>query len=194
MKSYTLSLSRWHKVAERLARIYTELTQNARNTFNNTQISGYLGESQVDRLRDHSKAHIANLHRAFRVQDALANIRQAIGDTNAKTGVARELAEYDALTRRHKLLESILTAQGSEMVTFDEMSQLPKQIVAEDRYDRSKGTVRVRMLESEAFDTLKAEAETLRTKIYGLTDKISDLNRERLTLEISEDIAQEAGL
>ena len=117
MKSYMLSLSRWHKVAERLARIYTELTQNARNSFNNTQINGYLGDSQVDRLRDESKAHFAKLYRAFRVQDALFTIRQAIGDANAKTGVARELAEYDALARRYKLLESILTAQSSEMVT-----------------------------------------------------------------------------
>ena len=194
MKSYTLSLSRWHKVAERLARIYTELTQNARNSFNNTQINGYLGDSQVDRLRDESKVHFAKLYRAFRVQDALFTIRQAIGDANAKTGVARELAEYDALARRYKLLESILTAQSSEMVTFDEMPRLPRQIIAEDRYDRSKGVVRVRMLEAETFDVLKADAEALRTKIYTLTDKISDLNRERMTLELSEEIAQEAGM
>ncbi|MDR3298734.1 MAG: hypothetical protein LBU43_01715 [Candidatus Accumulibacter sp.] len=194
MKSYTLSLSRWHKVAERLARIYAELTQNAKDTFNNTQISGYLGESKVDRLRELSKIQIANLQRAFRVQDALAHIRQAVGEGNAKTGVAKELADYDALSRRHKLLESILTAQDGEMVTFEEMRQLPSQIVTEDRYDRGKAGVRVRMFDAQSFAALRAEADGLRTRIYALTDRISDLNRERLTLELQEKIAQEAGL
>ncbi len=194
MKSYTLSLSRWHKVAERLARSYAELTQLAKNTFNNTQISGYLGDAQVSRLRDLSAQQVASLHRAFQLQDALAQIRQAIGESNAKAGVSKELADYDSLSRRQKLLESILTAQSTEMVNFDEMPQLPKQLVSEDRYDRSKGSVRVRMLDTEAISALRAEADQLRVKVYALADKISDLNRERLTLELSEEIAQAAGL
>jgi hypothetical protein len=194
MTSYTLSLSRWHKVAERLARSYAELTQVARNTFNNTQVSGYLGDAQVARLRDLSSQQMDSLHRAFRLQDALASIRQAIGNANAKTGVSKELADYDALSRRQKLLESVLTAQSSEMVDFEEMPQLPKQIVSEDRYDRSKGAVRVRMLTNDAVASLRTEADQLRVKVYALADKISDLNRERLTLEIDEEIAQAAGL
>lgn len=40
-RPYTLSLSRWHKVAERLARSYTELTQAARNALTNTQVNGF---------------------------------------------------------------------------------------------------------------------------------------------------------
>ncbi|MFZ4534956.1 hypothetical protein [Propionivibrio sp.] len=194
MKSHTLSLSRWHKVAERLSRSYTEITQAARNTFINTQVNGFLGEAQVARLRDEAALQMIRLHRAFTLQDALANIRQAVGEANAKTGVSKELANYDALSRRHKYLESILAAQSSEMVNFDEMPQLPKQLVSEDRYDRSKGSVRVRMLDNEMVNSLRVEADELRIKVYALADRISDLNRERLSLDLSEDIAQAAGL
>lgn len=194
MQSYTLSMSRWHKVAERLARNYTELTQTVRNTLTNTQVSGFLGEAQVGRLHELASHQVANLDRAFEVQDALAIIRQAIGDANVRVGVSKDLAEYDALSRRQKLLENILAAQTSEMVGFDELPQLPKQIVTEDRYDRSKGTVRVCMLDSDALAKLKGEAESLRARVYGLADRISDLNRERLTIDLTEEIAQVAGL
>ena len=79
MKSYTLSLSRWHKVAERLARSYAELTQLAKNTFNNTQISEYLGDAQVSRVRDLSAQQVASLHRAVQLKDALGKRHHAIG-------------------------------------------------------------------------------------------------------------------
>lgn len=194
MKTYTLSLSRWHKVAERLARSFTELTVAAKNAFNNTQINGYLGDAQIARLRDLASQHVGKLRHAFELQDALARIRQIVGEANTKTGVSKELAEYDALTRRHKLLETILAGQTTEMVNFEEMPQLPKQIVGEDRYDRSKGTIRVRMLDTKAFDALRAECDEVLSKVYALADRINDLNRERLSLELPDGIARAAGL
>ena len=194
MKNYTLSNSRWHKVAERLSRTYTELTQGVRKTYTNTQISGYLGESQIARIRELGEREAINLLRAFTLQDALILIRQAIGEVNAKTGVTHELAEYDALMRRHKLLENILTAQSTDMIGLDEILMLPQQVAKEDRYDRSSANVTVKVLSSETESDLRRQAEALLVKAYALSDKISDLNREKLSLDLPEDIAQAAGL
>jgi len=94
-KNYKFSLSRWHKVAERLAKSYTELTTSARNTLGNTVVGGYLGEAQVKRLKDECAQARHNLHEAFAIQDALVKLRKALGEANARTGVATELAEYD---------------------------------------------------------------------------------------------------
>lgn len=192
--TYSLSLSRWHKVAERLARSYAELSQSTRNTLINTQVNGYLGETQVSRLHAVSEQQLANLERAFLLQDALVQIRQALGEANARVGVTKDLAEYDVLIRRQKFLESILLAQGNEMIEFSELPQLPKQLVVEDRYDRSRGAVKVRMLTKEAETKLRDQAEQLRQRVYALSDRISDLNRERLVLELPDDIARVAGL
>ncbi len=194
MTSYSLSLSRWHKVAERLSRTYTELTQSVRNTYNNTQVGGYLGDSQVLRIRELGQSEAKNLLRAFTIQDALIQIRQSIGDINAKAGVNRELAEYDALMRRHKLLETILNAQSTEMVGLDEITRLPSQVISEDRYDRSRTMFKVKVLDAETEASLRQEADILRARAYSLADRISDLNRERLTLELPEEIATAAGL
>lgn len=193
-KSYTLPLSRWHKVAERLSRNYTEVTQGIRNTFTNTQITGYLGGAQITRLKESAGNEITKLQTAFELQDALIMIRQAIGEANAKNGVAKVLAEYDALTRRQKLLESILTAQSTDMVTFEEMPELPKEIISGDRYDRSRASLRVKMLDASTEALLRKQSEDLRAKVYVLADHISDLNCDRVTLELPEDVSQAAGL
>lgn len=194
MNSYTLSLSRWHKVAERLAKTYTELTIDAKIMLTQTQVTGYYGDAQVARLREESKQARENIKNAFAIQDCLVNLRKAIGDANARTGVAAELAEYDALCRRHKLVETLLKVPTVEMVELNDLSQLPKQIVVEGRYDSNRGAVRVCMMDSEAFAELMDEEAKLSSKVYALADKISDMNRERLTVELPEGIARIAGL
>jgi hypothetical protein len=194
MPSYTLSINRWHKVAERLSKAYTELSQSARNTYVNTQIAGYLGESQVERLRESAESEMQKLFRSFEIQDALIDLRRAIGEVNAKNGVALELAQYDALMRRHKLLEIILNSQTSDMVSLNEIAMLPNQIMGDGLYERSRSKIKVKVLENEHEDRLRKEAEALLAKAYALADRINDLNQERMTLELPEEMASVAGL
>ncbi len=80
------------------------------------------------------------------------------------------------------------------MVSFDEMPELPKQILAEDRYDRSRASLRVNMLDTASDALIRKQSEDLRAKVYALADHISDLNCDRVTLELPEDVAQAAGL
>jgi len=189
-KSYTLPLSRWHKVAERLSRHYAELTQGILKTLTNTEIGGYLGESQITRLKNSAEQELLKLHTAFAVQDAIILIRQAIGGANTKNGVSNLLAEYDALTRRQKLFESILSGQSNEMISFDE---LPQQIITDNPFSL-RSSLRVRMLDASTEAELQKQAEELRAKVYALADQISDLNGNQVTLELPESVAQAAGL
>ena len=50
-KTYHLTLNRWHKVAERLSRRVNDMAEELRNGFNQTQVMGYLGEDQQQRLQ-----------------------------------------------------------------------------------------------------------------------------------------------
>jgi hypothetical protein len=194
MNSYTLSLSRWHKVAERLAKTYTEYTTSAKIKLTQTQVTGYYGEAQVARLREEGIKAREDIKFAFVVQDCLVKLRKAIGEANARTGVGTELAEYDALCRRHKLLETLLIVPAVEMVELDDLPQLPKEIVVENRYDNNRGSVRVNMMDSQIFAELLNDEAILSSRVYALADKISDMNRERLTVELPEEIARIAGL
>jgi hypothetical protein len=101
-QTYTLNLTRWHKVAERLARDYGESVATSGSTLSQTVISSYLGEEQEQFLKNQSENALSNLERAFRIQDAVAHIRHLVGDANVREGVSAKLAEFDKLNRRVK--------------------------------------------------------------------------------------------
>ena len=71
-QTYTLTLTRWHKVAERLARDFGESASECRSTLTQTVISAYLGEEQEQFLQAQTQKALGNLERAFRIQDAVA--------------------------------------------------------------------------------------------------------------------------
>jgi len=194
-KTYTLSLSRWHKVAERLSRDYTETVFAVREGFNNTRISAHLGESQETFLQSRSAEYENALERAFRLQDAVTDIRIALGDANARHGITAVLGEFDKLNRRIKALSSILEGQRSDMVAIGELKNLPEVFISDnDSYSRSRPEIRVRMLEPQAEQKLRKELEGLKSKAYALGDKVNDLNRATVEIEVSEEVARLAGL
>jgi hypothetical protein len=195
MNAYTLPLTRWHKVAERLSRAYGELTQAAHRFLAETKVTGYLGEQQVERLQAQGAEQLEALQRAFRLQEEQVGVRRAIGEANARTGINAELAEHDALARRLKFLEALLAAQSSQMVGLDELEKLPgPQLPQGQFFSESDRTLAVQTLAPAAEADLRQEVEALRARVYALADRINDLNRERLTLELSEDAARVAGL
>lgn len=194
-KIYTLSLSRWHKVAERLSREYTETVFEVREGFNNTRISAHLGESQETLLQSRSAGFENALERAFRLQDAVSDIRIALGDANAKHGITAVLGEFDKINRRIKAVSSILEGQRSDMVGIGELKNLPEVFISDnDGYSRNRPEIRVRMLEPLSEQKLRKELESLKSKAYALGDQVNDLNRATVAIEVTEEVARFAGL
>lgn len=194
-QSYTLSLSRWHKIAERLSREYTETVNAAKEAFNTTTVPAYLGESQAMQLRERGRVMETRLEWAFQIQDAIAAIRKALGDANAQAGVTRELADHDRLSRRHRLLSTILEGQTADLVDIDQLEHVPENFGMEtDRYDRRPSGIRVRIMSQEWHARLLREADEVRTGVYALADRISEMNRASLSLSLPADVARAAGI
>ena len=134
-QTYTLTLTRWHKVAERLARDYGESVSDCRTTLSQTVISAYLGEEQEQFLQTQTQNALGNLERAFRIQDAVAHIRHLVGNANVHEGVAAKLAEFDKLNRRVKTLSEVVGSQGTDMVSVTQLRSIPKDYVADGVVD-----------------------------------------------------------
>lgn len=146
-------------------------------------------------MRAESEEWQRRLARAFRVQDAVADIRRALGEANAKNGVNAQLAELDKLNRRLKALTEIIEGQGADMIAIEELRNIPQDYMIErDRFDSTRPSLRVRLLDRDALSRLRQELETVRSRAYALSDEIAERNRATLTLELSEEIAGIAGL
>ncbi len=191
---YTLSLSRWHKVAERLAREYTETISAVRGAYTTTTVPAWLGESQEEELHAQSRQAAERLEWAFRLQDGIAAVRKGLGDANAAQGVTAALADHDVLGRRLKVLTDLIAVQSAEMVGIDQLKNVPERLPLEpDRYDRRQG-IRVRLMDHDTLQKLRARAESVRAEYYALADQINEKNRFKMMLALPAEIARAAGL
>lgn len=194
-KGYTITLTRWHKVAERLSREYTESVYKAKQVLTQTRVTAYVGENQEQALHDAVGDWTARLARAFRLQDGIAEIRRVLGDENVKTGVSSLLAEFDKLNRRQKVLAEIVEGQAADMIGIGELKKIPQDYVADgERYDSKRPQLRVRMLERAEVQKLQEELETVRARAYALADEIAERNKATASLELTDEVALAAGL
>jgi hypothetical protein len=194
-QAYTLTLTRWHKVAERLAREYGESVSESRSTLTQTAISAYLGEEQEEFLQTQTQTALANLDRAFQIQDAVAHVRHLVGDANVREGVSAKLAEFDKLNRRVKALSEVVESQSSDMVSVTQLRSIPKDYVADGAsYDSKRPRIKVRMLDTQALERLADQLSNARKAAYALSDEVSDLNKAKLSIELETEVASAAGL
>ena len=194
-QTYTLTLNRWHKVAERLAREYGESVSESRSTLTQTAISAYLGEEQEEFLQTQTQTALANLDRAFQIQDAVAHVRHLVGDANVREGVSAKLAEFDKLNRRVKALSEVVESQSSDMVSVTQLRSIPKDYVADGAsYDSKRPRIKVRMLDTQALQRLADQLSNARKAAYALSDEVSDLNKAKLSIELETEVASAAGL
>ena len=194
-QTYTLTLTRWHKVAERLARQYGESVSESRSTLTQTAISAYLGEEQEEFLQTQTQTALANLDRAFQIQDAVAHVRHLVGDANVREGVSAKLAEFDKLNRRVKALSEVVESQSSDMVSVTQLRSIPKDYVADGAsYDSKRPKIKVRMLDTQALERLADQLSNARKAAYALSDEVSDLNKAKLSIELETEVASAAGL
>ena len=194
-QTYTLTLTRWHKVAERLARDYGESISESRSTLSQTVISAYLGEEQEQFLQAQTQNALGNLERAFRIQDAVAHIRHLVGNANVHEGVAAKLAEFDKLNRRVKTLSEVVDSQSTDMVSITQLRSIPKDYVADGAsYDSKRPKIKVRMLGMQDLEKLASQLDATRKAAYALSDEVSDLNKAKLSIELETDVASAAGL
>lgn len=194
-KTCTLTLTRWHKVAERLSREYTESVYATKQTLNNTKVSSYLGTEQQEALRSATQDATERLARAFRVQDAVSEVRRALGDANVKNGVSPKLADLDKLNRRLKVLTDLVEGQSPSMISVEQLENIPADYVADgNSYDSKRPLLHVRMLSKDDLTRLKADFESIRSQAYALSDEVADLNKATLTLTVSLEVAALAGI
>ncbi len=193
-KTYTCTLTRWHKVSERLAKEYTQLTKAVKKGLTETTVPEYLGEAQEARLIEQRTTCLGNLERAFEIQDSVAHIRQAVGTANEHEGVSLALTEYDKLVKRVGILSSLIDTGSESKVAIAEIKNIKTQQRAEGFLSRGSSKIEVGMLDSADRVRIKGLVDEATATMYAKADAIAELNKSKLSLDLPTAIAKIAGL
>lgn len=193
-RTYSCTLTRWHKVTERLTKEFSALTKAAKSGLAETTVTEYLGEAQETRLIDLRESCLKQIDSALAVQESIVHIRQTLGAANESQGVSRALADYDKLVKRVNLFESLLSARSSEQVAIGELKAVKNPGRSEKYLDRGQPKIAVAMLDGESLDRIQAQFSEATTAMYAQADRLADLNKWVLEIELQPDIAKLAGL
>lgn len=135
---YSLTLSRWHKVAERLNAGSKERETRALAALTATTVSPWNKEgveAKAAEIAERAKADLAVIEAATA---AVARIRTALSLRNVELGVSERLAEADAVSRRSRLYRELRDKQGVDMVKPADMRHVPATVAADEPYSFSR--------------------------------------------------------
>ena len=124
MKAYELTLTHWHKVAERLAAVAKTLADELTNNLR-VSVTGYLGEAQIERLGQHSQQSILSgiiellRHGSYFVGGIV--LLFSIVFPLAKIVFLIELSCLEVLHRRHKAFTLRLMEHAGKWSMMDVM-------------------------------------------------------------------------
>jgi hypothetical protein len=181
---YTLTLTRWHKVAERIKAAIKESEARAIAAFTATAISPWNKEGvevKAFEIAARGKADVAFVETGL---SAVAEIRAALTRRNAGLGIADKLAEADAVNRRAALYLAIVEKQRADMVRPEDLRHVPQ----------AGGAITLAIAERPLVEELALKLAADQARMHALLDEVAELNRSKLELELPDELAIVAGL
>lgn len=193
----TLTLTRWHKVAERLSAASKECEAHALAALTGTVVSPWNKEGVEAKAEEIAARAKADLGVVASATSAIARIRAALALRNAELRISERLAEAEASNRRARLYRELLEKQSTDMVRPGDMRHVPALIGAEESYSfgrRAGSTVTLAIADRALLDDLRAKLAREQARTHALLDEVADANREKLELELDKELVDIAGL
>lgn len=193
VRTITLSLSRWHIVAERFRAEGEALASQSAETLSSAHTSTRLSESQLAGLKERGQQALVDLKQAQKLLHAWGVVRSKLAEANAKAGVSSLLAEAEGVRRQIRLLEQV-----SKIDLLKNKVEL-EQVNAELESHKESAShfhhgLEIALVDVNALDGFKSEVVRLRAAHQTMMDEVNDKNRLTLSLDLEDEIAKQASL
>jgi len=195
---YTLTLSRWHKVAERVNAALKEREANVKTAFKATTISPWNKEGVEEKAAEIGRRAADDLALVEAGARAVAAIRAALAVRNAELGISGRLAEVEGANRRAALYRIVIDGQKPDMVRPEGVRTLPAELVGETESwgfaRRSALAVTLQTADRILVESLREKLSREQGYATRLLDEVADLNREKLEIDMPQEVIGIAGL
>jgi hypothetical protein len=194
---HTLTLTRWHKVVERINVALKERDARVVAGFTAVTISPWNKEGVEQKaagIAERSKADLALVEQG---SAAVAAIRSMLARRNAELGIAARLAEVEAANRRIALYRAVLDKQSVDMVQPEYVRHVPAHAMPEGEPSwgrREAPRITLQVADGAFLAELAVKLAREQARGHALLDEIADLNRDKLELDIAPELHEIAGL
>lgn len=183
MSTITVSLTRAHKISERLKTYSTQLLADATTAAGVTAITGR-ATGQLERLRAKGKTALELTKQAERYLRAASAVRTIISRENEVRSISAKLAELDAVNKLVGHLKGMVEAAQAGSLELAELADYTV-IGKENAYS----SLVVNTVEPDERKLMSATLAALQREVVQLSDAIAEANAARLSFELEDDLA-----
>lgn len=187
MKTIKVTLSRAHKIVERLKLRSTELLAEAESLSQPAPVNLRLlpgNPDAIDRYLDRGVRVMALLAEAEAIQRTGAYVREVIAVENVRRDISEKLSQLEVC---NKLLASLKALSGLRLPADMEFSNVPA-ILAGSKDEEPLG-LRLNVLTPQQRAELKTKLSTLQRESVVLSDQIAEANAAPVELTLEDNIA-----
>lgn len=161
-----------------------------------TTISTWNKQGVEEKARDIAGQARADLAMVEVATAAVAEIRTALAGRNAHLGISARLAEAEAANRRARLYRELIDKQRADMVRPEDVRHVPVTIGSEEPlFSRRSGSpITLAIADKALLDELRAKLAREQARAHALLDVVADANKEKLELELAQELVEIAGL
>ncbi len=185
MQRIEVTLSRMHKIAERLKSLANEANAEALRLGSAELVSGKAA-GQVERLKERAKRALDLSRQGGEYTMALATVRAVIGAENARHGISDLLAKQDAVNQVLGHARAMLAACKEGTVLLSELESY-QPLEKDSAFHRG---IQVRVMGPDFAEFFEREIKRLQREAFGLSDKIAEANARRVQVDLPKDIAE----
>lgn len=193
---YTLTLSRWHKVAERISTALRARELDVKAAFTATTISAWNREGVEEKAAEIARRAADDLALIEAGTRAVAAIRATLAIRNAALGVSGKLAE--AANRAAAIYKAIIDGQKVDMVRPESVKALPAALAGDaDAFGfgrRTAAVVTLQIANTAQVESLRGKLAREQARATRLLDEVADLNREKVEIDLPREVVGIAGL
>lgn len=192
-KLYTLPLSRWHHVADRIRIVGETKQKSAYNALNGTVLNHKISAEQEKALFERGQKALHDFSIARLAYQTVALIREKVAQSNAEFGVNALLSQAEGKRKEALALRSLLSIDLLTKVPLSDVNKVFSE-TTEDKDTYGYTNVNPNLVDLSSFNDFDVQASQLESEVANLTDVVADINRNKLGIELPEELAKLAGL
>jgi hypothetical protein len=193
---FSLTLSRWHKVAQRIHAATKEREARLKAAYTETSISTWNREGVEEKAAEIARRAAQDLALVEAGAGAVAAIRAVLASRNAELGISGRLAQVEAANRCSALYRQVIEGQRADMVRPESVRHLPPDTPGQTDWlsRRSVSAITLQTADAELLEALRATLAREQARAVRTLDEIADLNREKVEVELPQEVIEIAGL
>lgn len=196
MAKITNTLTRLHKIAERIAQrrqqVAEAIQQGVAPEHLDASVLAVRGAALTEKA---SFAIDESLAKHDELASAYVAVRNALAAANVQAGVAKVLAEQEALKRRITMLTAIKDSQSDAVSQGEAKDIFEARAGTEESSRRGPyASMSVTFLCADRLAHVVSELKQSEQALARLSDKLADCNATRITVEIADSVAADLGL